>query len=365
MDTEIGFLRQLEADLGDAADRESARPSRGYVPPRRRRGATWVKGIAAVAAVLVVAFGIGSVVTLNHGGLGSGSASSAAGEPVFGYGASGSASQTELVPAAPPGARDAMLGVQTGDTAASASPAAATNQSKGVHGAVSGADLTKIVRDGSMSLTIDNGTFNEKFTRVTQIAKASGGFVLSTQTLGSGSGSLVLRVPAKHFDAVVLAIRKLGTVTASQTTGKDVTAQFIDNQARLQILEARKAVLLTLMSRATTIGQTIAVENQLNDVQYQIEKIQGELRYLSNQVAESTLTVDLREKDVHTAVVTPNDVHNPSLGHALDQAVQGFLNVLATVIVGLGYLIPIGILALLVFLAVLLVRRTRRAASAA
>ena len=362
MDTEIGFLRQLEADLGDAADRESARRPTQYVPPRRRRGGSWVKGIAAVAAVLVVAFGIGSFVDLNHGSPRQ-AAFSQVGEAVSG---AGSASRGELVPAAP-APRDAQLGFNstTGDTAASASPAPAMNQAQSVHGAVSGADLTKIVRDGSMSLTIDNGTFNEKFTRVTQIARASGGFVLSTQTLGSGSGSLVLRIPAKHFDAVVLAIRKLGTVTASQTTGKDVTAQFIDNQARLQILEARKAVLLTLMSRATTIGQTIAVENQLNDVQYQIEKIQGELRYLSNQVAESTLTVDLREKDVHTAVVTPNDVRNPSLGHALDQAVQGFLNVLATVIVGLGYLIPIGILALLVFVAVLLVRRTRRAASAA
>ncbi|MGE5227267.1 MAG: DUF4349 domain-containing protein [Planctomycetaceae bacterium] len=360
MDTEIGFLRQLETDLEDAADRESARPPTRYEPPRRRRGASWVKGIAAAAAVLVLAFGIGSFATLNHGSLRSGSASSAAGEAI--YGGSGTASQA--VPRAlAPGTADLQQQQQVAFGAASASPGAATAPGKATHGAANGTDLTKIVRDGSVSLTIENGTFDEKFARVTQIARASGGFVLSTQTVGSGSGSLVLRIPAKHFDAAVLAVRKLGTVTASQTTGKDVTAQYIDNQARLQILESQKAVLLTLMSRATTIGQTIAVENRLNDVQYKIEQIQGQLRYLDNQVAESTLTVDLREKDAHPAVVRSNDVRNPSLGHALDRAVQGFLNVLATVIVGLGYLIPIGILALLTFLVVVLVRRSRRVTS--
>ncbi|MGZ4148720.1 MAG: DUF4349 domain-containing protein [Actinomycetota bacterium] len=360
MDTEIAFLRQLETDLAAAADREEAHGTTPYVPPRRRRGGSWVKGTAAVAAVLVVAFGVGTFATLNDGNQAS-MASSAAGEAVSG--GSGTTApviqqhqasdKNVLVPAAFP---SASPGVPNGYSVQGTNHAASAN--------TSGADLTKIVRDGSISLTIPDRSFSQKFAQVTHIARSSGGFVLSTQTQGSGSGSLVLRIPAKHFDAVVLAVRQLGTVTSSQTTGKDVTAQYIDNQARLQILESHKTVLLTLMSRATTIGQTIAVENQLNDVQYKIEQIQGTLRYLDNQVAESTLTVDLREKDVQPAVVAPNEVHNPSLGHALDEAVRGFLNVLATVLIGLGYLIPIGIVALLVFLVVVLVRRTRRPATA-
>jgi hypothetical protein len=361
MDSEIGFLRQLETDLAAAADREEARGTTPYVPPRRGRGGSWVKGIAAVAAVLVVAFGVGTFATLNDGNQASRASFSTVGEAVSGgSGTTAPATQPRqasdknvLVPAAAPSASPGAL---NGYSFQGTNHAASAN--------ASGADLTKIVRDGSISLTIPDRSFSQKFAQVTRIARASGGFVLSTQTQGSGSGSLVLRIPAKHFDAVVLAVRQLGTVTASQTTGKDVTAQYIDNQARLQILESRKTVLLTLMSRATTIGQTIAVENQLNDVQYKIEQIQGTLRYLDNQVAESTLTVDLREKDVQPAVVAPNEVHNPSLGHALDEAVRGFLNVLATVIIGLGYLIPIGIVALLVLLVVVLVRRTRRPATA-
>jgi hypothetical protein len=55
-------------------------------------------------------------------------------------------------------------------------------------------------------------------------------------------------------------------------------------------------------------------------------------------------------------------VENPSLGGACDHAVQGFLNVISAVVIGLGYLIPIGILVLAGWLVTLAVRR-RRAAS--
>jgi hypothetical protein len=339
MDTEIGFLRQLETDLEAAVDLEKSRPAPYVAQPHHKR--SWMKGIGAVAAVLVVAFVVGTFATLNGGNLPRQASFSSVGEAVSG----GSGSATTAPRAAAPGTAD-----QGKTFTANAN--------------VNGADLTKIIRDGSISLTIEDGTFDQKFSQVTQIARANGGYVLSTETHGSGSGTLVLRIPAKHFDQAVLAVRKLGTVTSSQTTGKDVTAQYIDNQARLQILEARKAVLMTLMSKATTIDQIIRVQNQLDAVQLNIEQIQGQLRYLDNQVAESTLTVDLREKDVQTAVAKPNEIRNPSLGRALDRAVQGFLNVLATVIVGLGYLIPIAILAVLVLLVVTLTRRNRRRATA-
>lgn len=342
MDTEIGFLRQLEADLEAAADREKTRPAPYVAQLHHKR--SWLKGIAAVAAVLVVAFVVGTFATLNGGNLPRQASFSTVGEAVSG----GSGSATTAPRAAAPGTADQG------------------NQGKTftANPNVNGADLTKIVRDGSISLTIPDTTFDQRFARVTQIARSSGGYVLSTETHGSGSGTLVLRIPAKHFDQAVLAVRTLGDVTASQTTGKDVTAQYIDNQARLQILEARKGVLMTLMSKATTIDQIIRVQNQLDAVQLNIEQIQGQLRYLDNQVAESTLRVDLREKDVQAAAATTNEIRNPSLGRALDRAVQGFLNVLATVIVGLGYLIPVGILALVFLLVIALVRRSRRAATA-
>ncbi len=51
---------------------------------------------------------------------------------------------------------------------------------------------------------------------------------------------------------------------------------------------------------------------------------------------------------------------NPSLSEALDYATQGFLRVLGAVVVGLGYLVPLSLLALLGWLVFRLVRRRDR-----
>jgi hypothetical protein len=223
-------------------------------------------------------------------------------------------------------------------------------------------DLSKIVRDGSISLTIPDGTFEERFAKVVAIAHANGGAVLSSQTQGSSSGSLTLRIPASRFDQAMLQLRGLGDATATSVTGKDVTAEYVDERAHLQILRTKRAVLLQLMNEATTIGQTIAIENQVSDVQLAINQIEGRLRYIDDQVARSTIDVDLVERHAVGAAMGTG-IRNPSLGSALDRAVQGFLAVIATVIVGLGYLVPAAALAGLVLLVVTLVRRRGLAAT--
>jgi hypothetical protein len=116
-------------------------------------------------------------------------------------------------------------------------------------------------------------------------------------------------------------------------------------------------VLLGLQSSATTIGEVLTVQRQLDDVQLQIEQIQGQVNFINDQVAEATIRVDMHEQDAPT--VQQNAIENPSLGSAWHRSVQGFLNVVSAVVIGLGYLIPIGILALALWLLTLAVRRRR------
>ncbi len=109
----------------------------------------------------------------------------------------------------------------------------------------------------------------------------------------------------------------------------------------------------------------MAVQNRVDDVQLEIEKIQGRLRYLDDQVDESTLRVDMREKrDEEQQKLQEDDgIDLPSLGRAFELAVQGTLNVLATIIVGIGYLLPLALIGLAIWGVVTLVRRRDRGAS--
>jgi hypothetical protein len=311
MDTEIRILRELERDLELAAALEVRNAKREDHRP-------WKAWIGAAAAVLLVAWGIGWVAT--HGiGFSTSQSTSAA--------AAGEPGGRNPQPHEPPGG-----GLGT----SSSSPAALA----------SGQDLAKIARDGSLTLVIRNGTFDERFGAVVRITDRNGGFVLSQSTEGSDSGSFVLRIPAKRFDAAMGAIRGLGRTDSSQVTGKDVTQQYIDQQARLAILTARRASLLRLLDQATTLSASLTLSDRIDEVQLDIEQAQGELRFLDAQVAESTLHVDMHEADSTAAVSAEGGtgIRNPSLGRAVDRAVQGFLGVIATVLVGLGYLLPMAII---------------------
>jgi hypothetical protein len=153
-------------------------------------------------------------------------------------------------------------------------------------------------------------------------------------------------------------------VSASTVEGQDVTAEYIDLSARVSILKARRAALLTILAEANTIGQILAVQNRVDEVQLEIEKIQGRLRYLDDQVDESTLRVDLREKRAQEQQIQEDEgIDLPSLGRALELGVQGTMNVLATMIVGIGYLLPLALIGLAIWGVVRLVRRRDRAAS--
>ena len=100
---------------------------------------------------------------------------------------------------------------------------------------------------------------------------------------------------------------RIGEVEAETITGQDVTAEFIDQTARLQILLDRRDLLQSLQSEATTISEILRLAGLIEQTQLEIEKTQGQLRYLKNQVAEATIKVDLRER--HAPDDTPEPDH--------------------------------------------------------
>ena len=345
MSTDIEFLKTLEQDLTKAGKREKLLEPAG--PIRRRSRVSWGTFAAAIVPVLVVAGLIGWLTT---GGDNFDESSSGAGAGPLRP--AGLATPAAPAPAANDQSGDDFVFGSVVDTVAGAAGGVAVEVPE---------DVSKIIRDGSMSIRVAKDDFSEGFASVTRIAQNNGGFVISSQTRGQRAGTLTLRIPAKRFDDAMLSLREIGTVQAQSITGKDVTAQFIDLQARLRIAKARRTVLLGLQSQATTIPEVLTVQRQLDNVQLQIEQIQGNLNFIDDQVAEATIRVELHEQNAAPRPEKTN-VENPSLGGAWDRAVQGFLNVISAVVIGLGYLIPIGILALVARVVTLTVRR-RRAAS--
>jgi Domain of unknown function (DUF4349) len=358
MNTDIDFLKSLESDLEDVASRERIRLQRVALKGsiRRNTGRTWMKVAGVAAAFLVVAGSIGFVAS---GGsvmpLAGRDKFQEVGDAVASEGGLGGEEAPVPGPRAAPSTDDderALAGLGGGDEEALG----------GGQGGGQQQDLSKIVRDGRIGIVVRDDGFGGAVDQLTLIAERSRGFVLSSTTNNDRSGTFVLRIPEQRFDRARAAIRDLGTrVRFEEVRGDDVTAEYIDYQARLRILKTRKALLSGLLLEADTTDEILRLSGQVEDVQLRIEQLQGQLRFLNDQVAESTLRVSIQEQSAPAVAARPA-VDNPDLGSSFELAVQGFLRIVGAVIVGLGYLIPITAIAVIVWMAVWFVRRRRATA---
>jgi Domain of unknown function (DUF4349) len=220
-----------------------------------------------------------------------------------------------------------------------------------------------VVKTASLEVQVPKGDFDQSFQTAMQIAGRYGGYVESSSTSGTRihSGSITIRVPSTAFDRAMADLTGLGTVRSRSVSGQDVTNQYVDLNARLRTWEAQEAVLLRLMKRATSVEATLRVQSNLQDVQFRIEQIKGQLRVLENQTELATIDVAMHEPGVAIHVrPTPVTDERPSLAEAWTKAVNGFLGVLYATVVGLGYLVPIALICLAVWFAV---RRVRPAPS--
>jgi hypothetical protein len=334
----IAFVEQLREDLLDAGWRESL-PNGGRVRRGGRRfSRKWLVAMGAVVA-LVAAGTIGWFVT------------DAGRELRRQTAAMSGASPTR----APADERQALEGfsaiLPAGETTGEGDQAAVAS----TVGGIPLGDLSLIVKTAKLSVVVERDTFAERFQDAMDVATANQGYVQTSSSRGDGFGSLVIRVPSSRFEETVRELKELGIRVDGETvSGEDVTAEHVDLQARLRIARARRTVLFRLMERATTIEQTLRVQNALDDVQLRIEEIQGALNVLDSRVSEATIRVQIHETGVEPL---EKDVRNPSIPGAFDRAIAGFFAVIAGTVVGLGYLIPALVIGVGVFLAVRFTRR--------
>ena len=187
---------------------------------------------------------------------------------------------------------------------------------------------SKVEESGSVDVSIGRGRLDDVVARLGALAAANGGFVADSQTQSAGGtegayGTVTLQVPEGSFASVVAQVQSLGTVTSLTTKGTDVTGQYVDLQSRVAALQASRDQYLTIMTKATSISDILAVQNQLDALQSQIEQLQGQLQVLDNETTYGTLAVSIAEPGHHT---TPPPAPAPPSGirSAWHGAVSGF-----------------------------------------
>lgn len=120
---------------------------------------------------------------------------------------------------------------------------------------------------------------------VEQVARDAGGYLSVRQDT-----SITVRVPRDRFDDAIARIEKLGDVTHRDIKAQDVTDEYVDLQARLKNAYAMRERLTELLSRAA-VKEAIDIEKELGRVTEDIERMEGRMKLLRDQIAFSTITV--------------------------------------------------------------------------
>ncbi len=225
----------------------------------------------------------------------------------------------------------------------------------------------KIIRDGSVDLRIEPGTFGTSSAQLRQIATDLGGYVASGESRIEqydderyAVGWYTLRVPSDRFEDAVDRIEQLGERVAASLSSQDVTEEYVDLEGRLDYWREQEAFYTRLMQEATTIEDLVTLQTRMQDVLLNIEQIEGRLRYLDSRTEYATLTVGLTEVPTETAPPVDEPKNPGPIAEAFDQAGEVLLATVSFLIVAAAVAIPIGILVLFAWLAFKLFARPRR-----
>lgn len=207
-----------------------------------------------------------------------------------------------------------------------------------------------VIREAQLSISVGSGTFDSKLSDVRHLVEGQGGFIAGTDATASPAtdtqssqirtGVINFMVPAEHFDATIDELAKVGKVQSEHIAGQDVGAQYVDLRARLANAEAQRNAMLALLGRAQNIGDIIAVQNQIGQITAQIEQLKGQIKYLDDHTAYSSVTVTLTE----SGAPAPTASDSWGFATALNDGAHNFVTTINYVLSALGAVGPLLVL---------------------
>lgn len=240
-----------------------------------------------------------------------------------------SSSQTPLAEAPMPGydslppAATAALpapearSAEAGNAAPEAMPGANALVQTGAD-ALTGAQIGQmVIKNAELRLLVENP--DQAVDRSLQVIGDLDGYVISSRVWYEMSGgvnykyaTITIGVPATQFENALRRLRGIALqVLDENASGQDVSDEFVDLQSQLTNLQATRDRIRSFLADATTVDESLRINQELSNIEAQIEQVQGRMNYLSNRAAFSTITLTL-EPNIPPATPTPTPTPIPT-----------------------------------------------------
>jgi hypothetical protein len=154
----------------------------------------------------------------------------------------------------------------------------------------------QIIKTANYRIRVED--VNASSQRAGQLALKHGGYVSGTELTNSSyeiTNAITIRVPANRFDSLLNDLGGDAIFTQyKKVSSQDVTEEYVDVTTRLKTKkEVRDRYIDILRNKAKTVEDVLKAEEQIRIIQEEIEAKEGRLRYLKDQVAMSTIYLEL------------------------------------------------------------------------
>lgn len=218
----------------------------------------------------------------------------------------------------------------------------------------------KIIKQGDIRFEAKNIAATRK-ALLSNLSKLGGYADEDNQSLSSDSGrkeyNIKARIPAKNFDAFVEAVSSgASRIDYKHISVSDVTTEYIDTRTRLNNQKILESTYIGLLKKASRMKDILDIEDKITDTRTEIESQQGQLNYMSKQIAYSTLDITFYTQSIERETGT-------GAGYRVSTAFSEGWNMLQALFYGLLTLWPLDILAVVAFILVRNWRKRRKAAT--
>lgn len=214
----------------------------------------------------------------------------------------------------------------------------------------------KIIKNARIEIQVDD--LVAAVQEATQTAGLVGGYVAQTRAIyPSEFGNttqrtrrawITVRIPVEQFETTLQRFRELGTPLDEEIYTNDVTAEFIDLEARITNLTAQEEQLRRLLAETSDIGQIITIHERLSQVRSEIDQWKGRLRVIENNVAYSTIELTFVQPSPFAAAGPNTPVLQRAwqrLMYTISELTTGTIELFIWVIGNSPYLVVAGVVA--------------------
>jgi hypothetical protein len=210
-----------------------------------------------------------------------------------------------------------------------------------------------VIKESTVSLLVKKVAEVQKM--ISQKAQEMGGYMVNTylshpEEAEAASGSITVRVPQVKLEQALDYFRSQAVKVVSENlSGRDVTDEYVDIEARLATLYKTKTKFEEILAKSEQVDDLLRVQRELVNLQEQIDALKGQQQYLEKSAQMSRVTVYLATDEL-ALPYAPTEAWRPKvIFKKAARSLVGSFRKAGTVLIWLGVYAVIWVPALVIY----------------